>query len=658
MFCKKCGAGYLEYSIVCENCGALIEYDDDSSENFNENSDSSEFMADFYLKNPTGNKMGSMAEGSDSPDTDNLINIPDNNDINGNIYLDELPKLVKTPELQDDFYQLYKTSESISIGSDSGVLTEDSHSPNKDGKYDVFREMIGPGADYYIEAFKDIAKGRNRFNWKAFFFGGIIMLYRRMFDVFFKYYGLLITSALISGFLYTMDKTLANGQYLETIISLVSLSVCWIVTSLIVGHGFNRIYYKGLKEALRTHNQNSRTFVRPSFVPAFLMSFVLIFMLAASMFSGRVFVTNFGYLAADSGNYPKNRNGNAIADAGFMGDNIRNRGNPGYNDDQQSFDISDGDENSSNSHNRIANTLAETELVEIITPEELPKASVSVDTAKLKGFWYLNKDTFLEISDVSEEGFKFWLFGYDEEKLDHKEYVSGAQTAFNTDKTEAVWSNNDGYDFNFTFIDDGVFFDISNNSVPSYSGSKFSGVYKNSQQVLEILFNKHFIDNLLRGEVLDFGPNDCYDMNMSYSDMTKIKMRSLDQVNTPYGTQVKYNDNSFVYFNLVNNKLAEKELQLFYSGRVELNDFFSKNLGQARSILGDTIMEQYVSGNKSNPFNNKYVLMYGRGGVYSLILAYSGSTDDMKPVSVGIMRETFTDKFLRSNPLELANRRN
>ncbi len=115
--------------------------------------------------------------------------------------------------------------------------------------------MIGESSEYYIAEFERIAQGEPSFNWTAFFFGGILMLYRRMYAYFVKCYLPLLLFLFTGCFMMMLGLATLEPVYIMTGSALCGLIVLyWFVVAMSAGSHFNRHYFKHLQWIIQTYD--------------------------------------------------------------------------------------------------------------------------------------------------------------------------------------------------------------------------------------------------------------------------------------------------------------------------------------------------------------------------------------------------------------------
>ena len=138
------------------------------------------------------------------------------------------------------------------------------------GDSDLLRAIIGKNSDYYLKQFDKIDQGEKSFNWYAFFFAPILLLYRKQFAYFAKMllpgYALLFIHMLLTGY-----ATATFSLELMKIIPFTGLIIVLytIVMSFLCGKGFNKHYKNMLYTAiaenqLKIANESAIKKIKPS----------------------------------------------------------------------------------------------------------------------------------------------------------------------------------------------------------------------------------------------------------------------------------------------------------------------------------------------------------------------------------------------------------
>ncbi|SFL98111.1 zinc ribbon domain-containing protein [Pelosinus propionicus] len=119
------------------------------------------------------------------------------------------------------------------------------------GGNELLKALIGKNSDYYLKQFDKIDRGEKSFNWYAFFFAPILLLYRKQFAYFAKMllpgYALLFIQMLLAGY-----ATATFSLELMGIIPFTGLIIVvyTIVMSILCGKGFNKHYKTQLQAAI------------------------------------------------------------------------------------------------------------------------------------------------------------------------------------------------------------------------------------------------------------------------------------------------------------------------------------------------------------------------------------------------------------------------
>lgn len=180
---------------------------------------------------------------------------------------------------------------------------ESSEAAMLSGDNNLLKALIGKNSDYYLKQFDKIDRGEKSFNWYAFFFAPILLLYRKQFTYFAKMllpgYALLFIQMLLAGY-----ATATFSLELMTIIPFTGLIIViyTIVMSILCGKGFNKHYKTQLHTAiagnqLKRADENTIKKLKPSaripilfvilyLVLSFALNFVVVNVAANSLLNG------------------------------------------------------------------------------------------------------------------------------------------------------------------------------------------------------------------------------------------------------------------------------------------------------------------------------------------------------------------------------------
>lgn len=166
----------------------------------------------------------------------------------------------------------------------------------KSDKYTVWRALIGHNSDYYISEFQSIVKGEPSFNWMAFFFGGILMIYRKMYGYFAKCFIPLMLFLFAGSFITMIGLSTLEPVYIITGLVLFGImTLYWLIISINIGSSFNKNYFKRLQSIIKTNNlksvseeaiENIEKFGETSVLPVIIIFAVSILILLAIQFVG------------------------------------------------------------------------------------------------------------------------------------------------------------------------------------------------------------------------------------------------------------------------------------------------------------------------------------------------------------------------------------
>lgn len=199
------------------------------------------------------------------------------------------PKCGKKIIPEDNVQQKTKTTISEGLDKSSQLKQNICESDTTVGDTELLKILIGKNSEYYLKQFEKIERGEKSFNWYAFLFAPIVLLYRKQFDYFAKMllpsYALLFIQMLIAGY-----ATATLSLELMTIIPFIGLIIVVyaIVMSILCGKGFNKHYKTKLQttiyeKQLRITDENAINKLKPSaWIP---ILFFIIYLVISSVLS-------------------------------------------------------------------------------------------------------------------------------------------------------------------------------------------------------------------------------------------------------------------------------------------------------------------------------------------------------------------------------------
>ena len=206
MFCRNCGKELVENALFCSRCGTKIEI-------------------------VTENNLYSAMETE---------------------LMESLGKNIVA--------EVEPFSEKKDINAEVIATVEVGYEKDVTDKNDIYRELIGKNAEYYITAFEKIRCGeKTKFMWSSLFVSLGLPLYRNCDDVAKKYYlipyVLLLSSlvlmpcATLFGF-STLSMVLLGGSYIVSVVG----SVWMFVNAIRLGKTFPRLYQAQLDKTIEIYN--------------------------------------------------------------------------------------------------------------------------------------------------------------------------------------------------------------------------------------------------------------------------------------------------------------------------------------------------------------------------------------------------------------------
>lgn len=206
MFCRNCGKELVENALFCSRCGTKIEI---ATEN--------------------------------------------------NLYSAMEPELMESLE-KNIVAKVETFSEEKDINEEVIVTVEVGHEKDVTDKNDIYRELIGKNADYYLAAFEKIGRGeKTKFMWSSLFASLGLPLYRNCDEVAKKYYlipyVLLLSSlilmpcATLFGF-STLSMVLLGGSYLVSMVG----SIWLFVNAIRLGKKFPHLYLMQLDKTIEIYD--------------------------------------------------------------------------------------------------------------------------------------------------------------------------------------------------------------------------------------------------------------------------------------------------------------------------------------------------------------------------------------------------------------------
>lgn len=251
MFCEECGYKVRDTAKFCPNCGHKIEP---------------------LIQGENQRDISMPQKGIEEPYKD------DNEELQS--YDKEVP--------EEDY-----TVNDKEPTDTAGESVDQQHNEKTD-KYIVWRTIIGPNSDYYISEFEGIVKDEPSFNWMAFFFGGILMIYRKMYGYFAKCFIPFILFLFTGCFVIMIGLSALEPVYIIAGSVLFGiLALYWFVISISIGSSFNKNYFKRLQSIIKTNNlaskaeiENIKKFGEISILPVIIIFTVTILILLALQFIG------------------------------------------------------------------------------------------------------------------------------------------------------------------------------------------------------------------------------------------------------------------------------------------------------------------------------------------------------------------------------------
>jgi hypothetical protein len=163
--------------------------------------------------------------------------------------------------------------------------------PNTDSDRELLKTLMGKRSEYYLQQFDRIEQGKRSFNWTAFLFPMIVLLYRKQYGYFSKLV-LPVCAMLFAYFLMNAYAEAANNTGLSEIS--MYIATLWffavIVVGVVCGVGFNK-KYKAQMSSIVTENRvdvtdgkNVRRYKPSALIPVvFVLSYVIVLAVASEI---------------------------------------------------------------------------------------------------------------------------------------------------------------------------------------------------------------------------------------------------------------------------------------------------------------------------------------------------------------------------------------
>jgi hypothetical protein len=245
MFCQECGGKHRDTAKFCPHCGTKIEPMIDEIK-ANEPVIAEETVVERKIAEIAADEVVEQPFLPDPVEEEKPVERPlfYNESIAGRESVAEEEPV--SHEIQTDASE---------INADMDEIAPELESAQDRDKYILWRTLIGENDDYYIAEFEAIVQGEPSFNWTAFFFGGVLMLHRRMYAAFLKYYAPLILFMCTGCFVLMFGFSALEPGFITVGSVLCGLIVFyWFLISLAVGHSFNRNYFKHLQRVIKQNN--------------------------------------------------------------------------------------------------------------------------------------------------------------------------------------------------------------------------------------------------------------------------------------------------------------------------------------------------------------------------------------------------------------------
>ncbi|HCT64752.1 MAG TPA: hypothetical protein DIC60_05730 [Lachnospiraceae bacterium] len=144
---------------------------------------------------------------------------------------------------------------------------------------------VGKHEAYFFREFSNVAAGqKGSFNWGAFWFGPFYCVYRKQYDILWKYYKVPLGAFFICFFGVTMQlmdgnmdiEALTKGMMIWVGLSFVA-TLWWYVAQVRLGRNFNRLYFESWKKKIaekKSLKEYGGTSVKSVVLLSFLISLV------------------------------------------------------------------------------------------------------------------------------------------------------------------------------------------------------------------------------------------------------------------------------------------------------------------------------------------------------------------------------------------------